>query len=85
LARVHWLLSCSESLHCVPPAVFQPKVYYHRVFLMSGTITLPIQLHSIVFWRLFVWSPRSAGFFASTIKRTYKIKDFIQSFLDGEV
>jgi len=76
-----------KPLHCHPDSVFIPQHYYLPTdlsnFLTSKLgldftyITLrPIQLHSLVLSLFGSLIAPFGGFFASAIKRAYRIKDF---------
>ncbi|KAL2753121.1 hypothetical protein ACRALDRAFT_2030181 [Sodiomyces alcalophilus JCM 7366] len=70
------------GLECEPNPVFLPKLYSlpHFFFLPSNTnlsFTIPpIQLHTLVLATFASLIAPFGGFFASGLKRTFKIKDF---------
>jgi phosphatidate cytidylyltransferase len=74
------------TLQCVPDPVFVSTSYEIPAFLGSvlaqagfhqATITiLPVQLHAIVFALFASLIAPFGGFFASGIKRAYRVKDF---------
>ena len=69
------------GLECTPNPVFVPKLYAVP-FIPPGlpiphTYTIkPIQLHVLVLATFASWIAPFGGFFASGLKRTFKIKDF---------
>ncbi|ODA82622.1 hypothetical protein RJ55_01130 [Drechmeria coniospora] len=71
------------GLECDPNPVFVPRTYHlpsHFFFLPAGTnISLrfaPMQLHAVVLATFASLIAPFGGFFASGLKRTFKIKDF---------
>ncbi|KXJ89068.1 cytidylyltransferase family-domain-containing protein [Microdochium bolleyi] len=70
------------GLECEPNPVFLPKLYElpHLFFLPEGTnisFTMePMQIHAIMFATFASLIAPFGGFFASGLKRTFKIKDF---------
>ncbi|KAI1453867.1 phosphatidate cytidylyltransferase [Annulohypoxylon moriforme] len=70
------------GLECDPNPVFLPHTYTlpHLFFLPEGTsfsfTTEPMQFHSIVLASFASLIAPFGGFFASGLKRTFKIKDF---------
>jgi len=73
------------GLHCNPNPVFLPKTYSlpHYYFLPENanySITFaPMQLHTLILATFASLIAPFGGFFASGLKRTFKIKDFGQS------
>lgn len=67
------------GLSCTPNPVFNPTP--HRLPFTSGTtVTVaPIQLHILVFATFASLIAPFGGFFASGLKRTFKVKDFGES------
>lgn len=66
------------GLECVPNPVFTPHIYHlpiwfpiHKAFTMA-----PMQIHILVFATFASLIAPFGGFFASGLKRTFKIKDF---------
>ncbi|KAI9783821.1 MAG: hypothetical protein M1839_003157 [Geoglossum umbratile] len=69
------------GLTCSPNPVFIPHTYHLPIwFQMYRTFTIaPIQLHILVFATFASLIAPFGGFFASGLKRTFKIKDFGES------
>ncbi|KAH0559798.1 hypothetical protein GP486_003686 [Trichoglossum hirsutum] len=69
------------GLECTPNPVFIPHTYHLPVWLsMSRTFTIaPMQFHILVFATFASLIAPFGGFFASGLKRTFKIKDFGES------
>lgn len=66
------------GLHCTPNPVFIPHTYYLPIwfpFAASYQIA-PMQFHILVFATFASLIAPFGGFFASGLKRTFKIKDF---------
>ena len=92
LARWTWFTCPAERLslwpfppplECEPLWVFVPVLYRLPAWIGSYEVTLyPIQLHGIVYGLFASIVSPFGGFFASAIKRAYKIKDF-DSFMPG--
>jgi len=73
------------TLQCQPNPVFVPTVYSLpntiQEWIGVSTVTLkPIQLHSMCFAFFASFIAPFGGFYASAIKRAYKIKDFHSMF-----
>lgn len=70
------------GLHCEPNPVFLPYTYElpNFVFLPANThfslTTEPMQIHTMIFATFASLIAPFGGFFASGLKRTFKIKDF---------
>eukprot|EP01116_Phalansterium_solitarium_P003636 TRINITY_DN14454_c0_g1_i1.p1 TRINITY_DN14454_c0_g1~~TRINITY_DN14454_c0_g1_i1.p1 ORF type:complete len:494 (-),score=163.60 TRINITY_DN14454_c0_g1_i1:122-1510(-) len=74
------------DLNCARDSIFNPKIYELPTVVTSvlsllgssrTTVTLlPVQLHSIVFGLFASLVAPFGGFFASAMKRAFKIKDF---------
>jgi phosphatidate cytidylyltransferase len=69
------------GLECVPNPVFSPHTYHLPAwFPLARTFTIaPIQFHVLVFATFASLIAPFGGFFASGLKRTFKIKDFGES------
>ncbi|PRP85613.1 CDP-diacylglycerol synthase [Planoprotostelium fungivorum] len=95
LARFQWMIcpkntdegedSFFYTLQCDPHPVFVPHTYalpdfISNTFGMSTIDLRPIQLHSMSFAFFASFIAPFGGFFASAIKRAYKIKDFDSMF-----
>lgn len=70
-----------SGLECTPNPVFTPKTYVVPFIppglLISNTYTFkPLYLHTLVLATFASWIAPFGGFFASGLKRTFKIKDF---------
>lgn len=71
----------ANGLDCVVHPIFLPKTYtlptqIAAIAGMTEVTLLPIQLHGIAFGTFASLVAPFGGFFASAIKRAYKIKDF---------
>ncbi|KAH0538804.1 hypothetical protein FGG08_004636 [Glutinoglossum americanum] len=69
------------GLECMPNPVFIPHTYHLPIwFPMYRTFTIaPMQFHILVFATFASLIAPFGGFFASGLKRTFKIKDFGES------
>jgi phosphatidate cytidylyltransferase len=91
LARWTWFTCPAEDLHiipfppplhCVPNPVFT-EVFMQQIPLTNCSISvLPIQMHGLAYGLFASIVSPFGGFFASAIKRAYKLKDF-DSFMPG--
>lgn len=66
------------SLQCIPNPVFLPHTYRLPMWfpMLSSVSIAPIQIHILVFATFASLIAPFGGFFASGLKRTFKIKDF---------
>ncbi|KAI9696787.1 MAG: hypothetical protein M1836_005149 [Candelina mexicana] len=69
------------GLQCDPNPVFLPRTYHFPAWTyISRTVTLaPMQFHILVFATFASLIAPFGGFFASGLKRTFKVKDFGES------
>ncbi|CAG8044393.1 unnamed protein product [Penicillium salamii] len=68
------------GLECVPNAVFTSQPYSLELFGLDKTFYMePIQFHILAFATFASLIAPFGGFFASGLKRTFKIKDFGES------
>ena len=92
LAKFHWficppdhleIVPFSMTLTCEPLPVFVPRQYILPAWMYTIPITIyPIQLHGLIYGLFASVVAPFGGFFASAIKRAYKLKDF-DSFMPG--
>ena len=86
LAQYDWFICPKEDVtllgtaSCVPNEIFLPHTYQLPTSIVpeqySTFTVLPVQLHALVFALFASLIAPFGGFFASGIKRAYRIKDF---------
>ncbi|KAF4630431.1 hypothetical protein G7Y89_g7709 [Cudoniella acicularis] len=66
------------GLECVPNPVFLPHVYHLPIWFpfIKSFLMAPMQIHILIFATFASLIAPFGGFFASGLKRTFKIKDF---------
>ena len=68
------------GLQCTPNPVFTPQPYHLPAWTHLGTVHIaPMQFHILVFATFASLIAPFGGFFASGLKRTFKVKDFGES------
>jgi phosphatidate cytidylyltransferase len=84
MAQYQWIICPADGLYftpfppplqCVPHAVFTDHVTI-ALPIVGEMDVLPIQLHGLVFGLFASLVASFGGFFASAVKRAYKLKDF---------